>query len=171
MVNRSIPSSIDGPFNKQAHKAPRLNTNQTETPEILRRFHLIFWQPHGGTKNSAFYKQDCKRLHLFYILPYMPSYCIEKIAFSISGITTIPSSKGATRDQVPGNTLFLYVQVLIGITLGVLIGHFYPDTGVALKPLGDGFIKLIKMTIAPDYLWHHCGGHCPYGRYESREDK
>lgn len=50
---------------------------------------------------------------------------------------------------MPGNTLFLYVQVLIGITLGVLIGHFYPDTGVALKPLGDRFIKLIKMTIAP----------------------
>lgn len=43
----------------------------------------------------------------------------------------------------------LYVQVLVGITLGVLIGHFYPEIGVALKPLGDGFIKLIKMTIAP----------------------
>ncbi|WP_420245619.1 dicarboxylate/amino acid:cation symporter [Roseiterribacter gracilis] len=43
----------------------------------------------------------------------------------------------------------LYVQVLIAIVLGVLVGYFYPDTGKALKPLGDGFIKLIKMMIAP----------------------
>jgi aerobic C4-dicarboxylate transport protein len=43
----------------------------------------------------------------------------------------------------------LYVQVLIAILLGVLLGHFYPDTAVAMKPLGDGFIKLIKMMIAP----------------------
>ncbi|MEN0107544.1 MAG: cation:dicarboxylase symporter family transporter, partial [Pseudomonas sp.] len=43
----------------------------------------------------------------------------------------------------------LYVQVLIAIAIGVLLGHFYPDTAVALKPLGDGFVKLIKMIIAP----------------------
>lgn len=43
----------------------------------------------------------------------------------------------------------LYVQVLIAIAIGVLIGHFFPKTGVALKPLGDGFIALIKMMIAP----------------------
>ena len=43
----------------------------------------------------------------------------------------------------------LYVQVLFAITLGILIGHFYPQAGVALKPLGDGFVKLIKMVIAP----------------------
>ncbi|MGY3105538.1 Na+/H+-dicarboxylate symporter [Bradyrhizobium sp. LM6.9] len=43
----------------------------------------------------------------------------------------------------------LYVQVLIAIVLGVLIGYFYPDLGKALKPLGDGFISLIKMMIAP----------------------
>ena len=43
----------------------------------------------------------------------------------------------------------LYVQVLIAIALGILIGHFYPGTGKALKPLGDGFISLIKMMIAP----------------------
>jgi aerobic C4-dicarboxylate transport protein len=43
----------------------------------------------------------------------------------------------------------LYVQVLIAIAIGVLIGHFFPNTGVALKPLGDGFISLIKMMIAP----------------------
>ena len=43
----------------------------------------------------------------------------------------------------------LYVQVLIAILVGVLIGHFAPATGEALKPLGDVFIKLVKMVIAP----------------------
>ena len=43
----------------------------------------------------------------------------------------------------------LYAQVLTAIIVGVLIGHFYPQTGEAMKPLGDGFIKLIKMIIAP----------------------
>jgi aerobic C4-dicarboxylate transport protein len=43
----------------------------------------------------------------------------------------------------------LYVQVLVAIAVGVVIGHFFPETGVALKPLGDGFIALIRMMIAP----------------------
>ena len=43
----------------------------------------------------------------------------------------------------------LYVQVLCAIVLGVLLGHFYPDLGASMKPLGDAFIKLIKMLIAP----------------------
>ena len=43
----------------------------------------------------------------------------------------------------------LYVQVLIGIIAGVLVGHFYPDVGSQLKPLGDLFIKLIRMLLAP----------------------
>ncbi len=43
----------------------------------------------------------------------------------------------------------LYVQVLVAIAIGVGLGHFYPETGAAMKPLGDAFIKLIKMIIAP----------------------
>jgi aerobic C4-dicarboxylate transport protein len=43
----------------------------------------------------------------------------------------------------------LYVQVLFAIACGVLLGMFYPTDAVAMKPLGDGFIKLIKMIIAP----------------------
>src|SRR5690242_14771710 len=43
----------------------------------------------------------------------------------------------------------LYVQVLVAIAIGVGLGHFWPHTGEAMKPLGDGFIKLIKMLIAP----------------------
>ena len=43
----------------------------------------------------------------------------------------------------------LYVQVLVAIILGALVGHFKPDWGIALKPLGDAFVKLVKMLIAP----------------------
>lgn len=43
----------------------------------------------------------------------------------------------------------LYVQVLIAIVIGVLLGHFKPDLAVQMKPLGDALIKLIKMIIGP----------------------
>jgi aerobic C4-dicarboxylate transport protein len=43
----------------------------------------------------------------------------------------------------------LYVQVLVAIAIGAAIGHFYPSVGEAMKPLGDAFIKLVKMVIAP----------------------
>ncbi len=43
----------------------------------------------------------------------------------------------------------LYFQVLVAIAIGILLGWFAPQTGAAMKPLGDGFIKLIKMIIAP----------------------
>ena len=43
----------------------------------------------------------------------------------------------------------LYGQVLIATAVGVLLGHFYPEAGLAMKPLGDGFIKLVRMIIAP----------------------
>ncbi|TSD58821.1 dicarboxylate/amino acid:cation symporter [Variovorax sp. KBS0712] len=43
----------------------------------------------------------------------------------------------------------LYVQVITAVIVGVLLGYFYPSLGESMKPLGDGFIKLIKMIIAP----------------------
>ena len=43
----------------------------------------------------------------------------------------------------------LYAQVLLAIVVGGLLGHFYPDLGVAMRPFGDAFIKLVKMIIAP----------------------
>jgi aerobic C4-dicarboxylate transport protein len=43
----------------------------------------------------------------------------------------------------------LWVQVLVGILLGIGVGVVFPHAAVALKPLGDGFIKLIRMTLAP----------------------
>jgi aerobic C4-dicarboxylate transport protein len=63
-----------------------------------------------------------------------------------------------TADQLQANTQprrstpwykVLYVQVIIAIVLGVLLGQFYPALGEQMKPLGDAFIKLVKMIIAP----------------------
>ena len=53
----------------------------------------------------------------------------------------VPKKKGLHRQ--------LYAQVLAAIILGALIGHFWPSIGESLKPLGDAFIKLVKMVIAP----------------------
>ena len=43
----------------------------------------------------------------------------------------------------------LYIQVLIAVILGALLGHFYPELAMAMQPLGDAFIRLVKMVIAP----------------------
>lgn len=43
----------------------------------------------------------------------------------------------------------LYIQVLVAISIGIFLGHFYPELGTAMQPLGTAFIKLIKMIIAP----------------------
>ncbi|WP_113357552.1 dicarboxylate/amino acid:cation symporter [Rhizobium sp. SYY.PMSO] len=43
----------------------------------------------------------------------------------------------------------LYVQVLTAIAAGILLGHFYPQLGASMQPLGDAFIKLVRMVIAP----------------------
>jgi Na+/H+-dicarboxylate symporter len=41
----------------------------------------------------------------------------------------------------------LYIQVLIGIAAGIVLGFVAPERGAAMRPLGDGFIKLVKMLI------------------------
>lgn len=63
------------------------------------------------------------------------------MAISFDKDATVPAARPWYRH--------LYVQVVIAILLGVIVGHFWPATGEALKPLGDGFIKLVKMIIAP----------------------
>ena len=60
----------------------------------------------------------------------------------------LPPTDAAPPSRVPWYR-HLYVQVLAAIVAGVLLGHFAPQTGAALKPLGDAFIKLVKMIIAP----------------------
>jgi aerobic C4-dicarboxylate transport protein len=53
--------------------------------------------------------------------------------------------------RAPGKPFYksLYLQVITAIVIGIALGHFYPDLGEQMKPLGDTFIKLIKMIIAP----------------------
>jgi aerobic C4-dicarboxylate transport protein len=43
----------------------------------------------------------------------------------------------------------LYIQVLLGMGLGMTVGHFWPQVGVSLKPLSDAFVALVRMMIAP----------------------
>lgn len=61
---------------------------------------------------------------------------------------TASTAAAAPRAKTPLHRS-LYVQVLTAIAIGVLLGHFMPELGTQMKPLGDGFIKLIKMIIAP----------------------
>src|SRR5215471_4391275 len=58
------------------------------------------------------------------------------------------ANTASSRKARPWYTI-LYVQVLIGVLVGCAIGGFFPKTGVALKPLGDAFVSLIRMMIAP----------------------
>jgi aerobic C4-dicarboxylate transport protein len=59
---------------------------------------------------------------------------------------TTPARAPTPATHRPWYTI-LYIQVLIAI--GVLVGYFFPDAGKAMKPLGDAFIELIRMMIAP----------------------
>jgi len=48
----------------------------------------------------------------------------------------------------------LYLQVLVAVILGVLLGHFAPDLAQQMQPLGDGFVKLVRMVMAALMLQH-----------------
>jgi len=63
--------------------------------------------------------------------------------------TIQPGAAARPSDQARPFYRHLYFQVLLAIVVGGLIGHFMPDLGQSLKPLGDAFIKLVKMVIAP----------------------
>jgi aerobic C4-dicarboxylate transport protein len=52
----------------------------------------------------------------------------------------------------------LYIQVLTAVALGVLVGALWPGVGASLKPLGDGFVKLVKMAVAPVIFCTVAGG-------------
>jgi aerobic C4-dicarboxylate transport protein len=67
----------------------------------------------------------------------------------LKGVTQLaPGAEETMTGRRPWYTV-LYLQVLIAIALGIFLGHFYPETGTKMKPLGDAFINLIKMMIAP----------------------
>lgn len=63
-------------------------------------------------------------------------------------MTSAPATP-AGPESPPRRRMHLYVQVLIGIILGGLLGYLQPSWGVALRPLGDGFVNLVKMLIPP----------------------
>ncbi len=60
-----------------------------------------------------------------------------------------PSPQGAPASARAPLYKSLYFQVIIGLAAGIAVGHFWPAFGADLKPLGDGFVKLVKMMIAP----------------------
>nr|WP_283949456.1 dicarboxylate/amino acid:cation symporter [Limobrevibacterium gyesilva] len=68
------------------------------------------------------------------------------------------ASRGVSQDRPKGGgsaviqasqSKSLYIQVLIAIVAGVLLGYFWPDIAVQMQPFGDGFVKLVRMMIAP----------------------
>jgi aerobic C4-dicarboxylate transport protein len=63
--------------------------------------------------------------------------------------TIQPAAPARTPERSKPFFQHLYFQVLLAIVLGGAIGHYYPEMGQSLKPLGDAFIKLVKMVIAP----------------------
>ncbi len=71
---------------------------------------------------------------------------------------TPASARPAEDDRTTPPWRHLYLQVLAAIVIGALLGHYAPGTGRALKPLGDGFIKLVKMVIAPVIFLTLSGG-------------
>ena len=62
---------------------------------------------------------------------------------------TIDASSPPSPPRKPRFYEVLYVQVIFAIIVGILLGYFFPEFGESLKPLGDAFIKLVKMIIAP----------------------
>ena len=97
------------------------------------------WQHHG--KNSAYG-------------PYQRATELPDRGRSIDTRATrenVMQASTATTAAAPRKPFYthLYAQVLTAIVFGVLLGYFYPQLGEQMKPLGDGFIKLIKMLIAP----------------------
>src|SRR4051812_8115067 len=81
-----------------------------------------------------------------------------RVPGSIAQVSGRANPEAEKRDGEPdgGNAMAmlrplktLYIQVLIGIALGILVGALWPELGVKLKPLGDAFIKLVKLVIAP----------------------
>jgi aerobic C4-dicarboxylate transport protein len=62
---------------------------------------------------------------------------------------TKPAGTGSTPRRRLDKSHYLYIAVIVAVVAGVIVGLASPDTGVALKPLGTGFVSLIKMMISP----------------------
>ena len=75
----------------------------------------------------------------------------QKSVFALTILTLTLMSSPEAPSHSPSTPWYrvLYIQVLIGLGLGILVGHFFPHFGASLKPLGDAFIRLIRMMIGP----------------------
>src|SRR5207248_2669290 len=64
-------------------------------------------------------------------------------------VVTSPAPANVRRSARTPFYRHLYIQVLLAVFLGIIVGFWFPKFGQSMKPLGDAFIKLIKMLIAP----------------------
>src|SRR3954464_8050627 len=76
--------------------------------------------------------------------PVMPTTSSRRVSVT-SAADTAPAAPKAKRDR----THYLYIAVIGAVALGIAVGLIWPDLGVELKPLGTGFVNLIKMMISP----------------------
>ncbi|MGW5331661.1 cation:dicarboxylate symporter family transporter [Streptomyces bauhiniae] len=75
----------------------------------------------------------------------MPTKTSRRAVVAASTPGTAPAAPAAKRDR----THYLYIAVIVAVALGIAVGLIWPDAGVELKPLGTGFVNLIKMMISP----------------------
>src|SRR5215218_9958136 len=80
----------------------------------------------------------------------------REVPREVKGREEDPEDMATTNEQVNDTTTQrkpiykqIYFWVLVGIVLGILVGHFFPKTGQALEPIGESFVNLITMIIAP----------------------
>jgi aerobic C4-dicarboxylate transport protein len=88
-------------------------------------------------------------LHLGAIAARGHRPCCEEIPVPFQRVGDATRRPTTAEEPMKRFTRSLYLQVLVAVLLGALLGHFFPSKGAAMKPLGDGFIKLVKMLIAP----------------------
>src|SRR5690348_2496032 len=75
----------------------------------------------------------------------MPTKTSRRAAVAASTPDTAPAVPRVKRDR----THYLYIAVIVAVALGIAVGLIWPDAAVQLKPLGTGFVNLIKMMISP----------------------
>ncbi|MFE0346281.1 cation:dicarboxylate symporter family transporter [Streptomyces griseoluteus] len=75
----------------------------------------------------------------------MPTKTSRRAVVAASTPGTAPAAPAVKRDR----THYLYIAVIVAVALGIAVGLIWPDAGVELKPLGTGFVNLIKMMISP----------------------
>src|SRR3954469_17957252 len=75
----------------------------------------------------------------------MPTKTSRRAAVAASTPDTAPAAPRVKRDR----THYLYIAVIVAVALGIAVGLIWPEAGVELKPIGTGFVNLIKMMISP----------------------